>query len=185
MPGQHHVGYLAMTDLPEPMTRQQLLDDFAQEWDALLKVVDSADDDALLSRTDTAGWNARDHLAHLITWLQGVTHMLREGKPQHVGMGIPAELYSQIDYDPMNEAIRERTINWSFPLVVNYLRASHEEIVGIVSHMSDEDLLKPVNDFVEGGGDFAICYKIDGNGPYHYREHRGWIEVILNQNDDA
>lgn len=171
-----------MTDLPEPMTRQQLLDDFSREWDALMAVVQSTDEHLLLERTDAAGWNTRDHLAHLIAWLQGVTHMVREGKPQHVGLGISEELFRLDDYDPMNEAIRQRTINWSVPLVLRYLQASHEEMVGIVSHMSDEDLLKPVDDFVEGGGDFAICYKIDGNGPYHYREHRGWIVKILASN---
>lgn len=168
-----------MPDLPEPMTRQQLLEDFAREWDALMNVVNAADEQSLLERTDAAGWNTRDHLAHLIAWLQGVTHMVREGKPQHVGLGIPEELYNKSDYDPMNEAIRQRTLNWSVPLVMNYLRASHLEMVGIVSHMTDEDLLKPVDDFVAGGGDFAICYEIDGNGPYHYREHRGYIETLL------
>lgn len=168
-----------MAELPEPMTRQELLDSFATEWDALLAIVDSTDEQALLERRDAAGWNSRDHLAHLIAWLQGVTHMVREGKPQYVGMGISADLFSFEDYDPMNEAIRQRTINWSVKHVLNYLRASHEEMVGIVSRMTDEELLKPVDDFVPGAGDFAICYKIDGNGPYHYRQHRGWIEAIL------
>ena len=168
-----------MKNLPPPMTRQELLDTFTSEWDALLAVVDSTDEQALLEQRDAAGWNSRDHLAHLIAWLQGVTHMVREGKPQYVGMGIPAELYSQDEYDPMNELIRQRTINWPIKHVLTYLRASHEELVGIVSHMSDDDLLKPANDFVEGSGDFAICYKIDGNGPYHYRQHREWIEEIL------
>lgn len=174
-----------MPDLPEPMTRQQLLEDFAREWDALMNVVNAADEQSLLERTDAAGWNTRDHLAHLIAWLQGVTHMVREGKPQYVGLGIPEELFNQGDYDLMNDVIRQRTLNWSVKHVMNYLRASHQELVGIVSHMSDDDLLKPVDDFVPGAGDFAICYKIDGNGPYHYREHRGWIEAILDQNDDA
>lgn len=168
-----------MTNLPDPMTRDQLLRDFAAEWDALMAVVGPVNDPALLERTDAAGWNTRDHLAHLIAWLQGVTHMVREGKPQHVGMGVSLELFDSDEYDPINEVIRQRTINWPTARVLTYLKASHDELVGIVSRMSDADLLKPVDDFVEGGGNFAICYKIDGNGPHHYREHRGWIEEIL------
>lgn len=168
-----------MTNLPDPMTREQLLNDFTREWDALIAVVGETRNPALLERTDHAGWNSRDHLAHLIFWLQGVTHMVREGKPQHEGMDLSPELFSSDDYDPMNEEIRQRTINWPVAQVLNYLRASHQELVAIVSRMSDDDLLKPVDEFVDGGGDFAICYKIDGNGPHHYREHRGYIEKIL------
>lgn len=42
-----------------------------------------------------------------------------------------------------------------------------------------------LDDFVAGGEDFHICYKIDGNGPYHYREHREWIRELLPHDDDA
>lgn len=168
-----------MSELPEPMTQQQLLDDFASEWDALAAVIDATDDDDLLNRTDAAGWNARDHLANLSAWLQSVIVMIRDGQPQWTGLGAPKELFGFEDYDPLNEAIRQRTISWSVSDVWDELRNRHEEMVRIVSGMSDEDLLKPVEDFVAGGGDFAICYKIDGNGPYHYREHRQWIGEIL------
>lgn len=168
-----------MADLPDPMTRQQLLDDFATEWDALMAVVDSADPAALMNRTDAAGWNTRDHLANLSAWLQSVILMVRDGKPQWVGLGIPEGSFSFDDVDSMNEAIRQRTIDWPVDEVLAELRQRHEEMVRIVSGMSDDDLLKPVDDFVAGAGDFEICYKIDGNGPYHYREHRGWIEALL------
>lgn len=168
-----------MNDLPEPMTQQQLLDDFSAEWDALMAVINSIEPVTLLTRTDAAGWNTRDHLAHLGVWLQGVIMMIRDGQPQWVGLGISEELFNVNDYDPKNEEIRQRTIDWSVEDVLAELRQRHEEMVGIVSGISDEDLLKPVDDFVAGAGDFAICYKIDGNGPYHYREHRGWIETLL------
>lgn len=170
-----------MADLPDPMTRQQLLDDFAHEWDALLAVIAHADNDALITLTDAAGWNTRDHLAHLGAWLNSVTVMIRDGQPQWTGLGAPQELFGFEDYDPLNEAIRQRTLDWSVEDVRVELRDRHDTLVSIVAHMGDEDLVRPADDFVADGGDFAICYKIDGNGPYHYREHRGWIQKILAQ----
>lgn len=168
-----------MTNLPDPMTRDQLLRDFATEWDALMAVVGPTDNPALLDHTDAAGWNTRDHLAHLIAWLEGVIRMIRDGTPQHIGTGVSLDLFVSGDYDAMNEVIRQKTIDLPVASVIARLTANHDEIVGIVAGMSDDALLTPVDDFVAGGGEFGICFKIDGNGPHHYREHRGWIEEIL------
>lgn len=172
-----------MSTLPPPFTRDELLASFATEWDALMSVVNAHSEDDLLQKTDAAGWNTRDHLAHLAAWLNSVIVMVRDGQPQWTGLGAPEKLFSFADYDPLNEAIRQNTIDLSVPEAIALLRTNHETLVGIVSGMSDEDLLKPVDDFVPGAGTFAICYKIDGNGPHHYREHKGWIDLILNQAD--
>lgn len=165
--------------LPDPFTRQQLLDAFATEWDSLMAVIADASDDDLLKRTDAAGWNGRDHLAHLGAWLQGVIGMIRDGQPQWAAMNVPEHLWSMDDYDPMNEAIRQQTIDLPVPDTLAMLRDRHDTMVGIVSGMDDEELLRPANGFVPGTGNFAICYKIDGNGPHHYREHAPWISQIL------
>lgn len=168
-----------MPELPAPMTRQQLLDDFVREWEALMAVVNEVTPTALLSRTDAAGWNTRDHLAHLGAWLNSVIVIIRDGQPQWTGLGVEKALFSHEDYDPLNEAIRQLTIDQGVDKTLATLRERHETMTGIVAGMSDDDLLRPVDEFVADGGDVAICYKIDGNGPYHYREHRGWIEAIL------
>jgi hypothetical protein len=174
-----------MPNLPEPFTRQQLLDEFATQWDALMAVIADASEDDLLHRTDAAGWNVRDHLAHLGMWLQGVIGMIRDGQPQWAAMNVMEELWSTEHYDPMNEAIRQQTIEWSVADTLAMLRERHDTMVEIVAGMSDKDLLKPANDFVPGAGEFAICYKIDGNGPHHYREHAPWISRILGKESEA
>lgn len=168
-----------MGELPDPFTREQLLTAFDSEWHALMNEIEGVSDVDLIEKTDASGWNTRDHLANLSAWLQSVIVMIRDGKPQWTGLDAPKELYGTDDYDPLNEAIRHRTIAWSPQEVIEELRSRHNEMIQIVSGMSDADLLKPANDFVENSGDFAICYKIDGNGPYHYREHRAWIAGIL------
>ena len=170
-----------MPNLPDPFTREQLLNAFTTEWDALMTVIDEADADALMTKTDASGWNARDHLGNLVAWLNSVIVMVRDGEEQWTGLGAPQKLFSFADYDPLNEAIRQNMIGWPLEKVLTQLRERHETMMGIVSGMSDEDLLKPMSSFVPGSGEFAVCYKIDGNGPHHYREHREWISEILNQ----
>lgn len=168
-----------MPNLPEPFTRDQLLELFNSEWKQLMAVIDDVSNEDLITKTDSAGWNARDHLGNLAAWLNSVIVMVRDRQPQWTGLGAPQKLFGFADYDPLNEAIRQNTIQWSAERVVAELRDNHETMLGIVAKMSDDELLKPVNDFVPGEGDFAICYKIDGNGPHHYREHREWITEIL------
>lgn len=168
-----------MPNLPPPFTQRQLLDTFFTEWAALMDVINRADPVDLIEKTDASGWNTKDHLANLSAWLQSVIVMVRDGEQQWTGLGAPKELFSFADYDPLNEAIRQNTVDWSVEDVLNQLRERHETMLGIIANMSDEDLLRPMNDFVPGSGDFSVCYKIDGNGPHHYREHREWIEAIL------
>lgn len=174
-----------MPNLPNPFTQQQLLDAFATEWDELMAVIDSASEDDLMAKTDVAGWNGRDHLAHLGAWLQSVIVMVRDGQPQWTGLGAPEKLFSFADYNPLNEAIRQQTIDWTVDDAMAILRDRHHTMVSIVAGMSDEELLHPTDNFVPGAGDFAICYKIDGNGPHHYREHREWIREILHQEGET
>lgn len=172
-----------MTDLPDPFTRDQLLEAFDTEWFELMSAINTAEPDDLLVKTDAASWNTRDHLAHLAAWLNSVTVMIRDGQPQWTGLGAPAALFNFEDYDPLNEAIRQLTIDWPVDDALSLLRERHETLRAIVAEMSDSDLLRRVDEFVPDTGDFEICYKIDGNGPHHYREHRGWIEAILRQTD--
>lgn len=174
-----------MPNLPEPFTQKQLLEAFATEWDALIAVIDAADEEALMNKTDAAGWNTRDHLGNLSAWLESVIVMVRDGQMQWTGLGAPEKLFGFADYDPLNEAIRQNTVDWPIDRVLEQLRERHETMVGIVTGMSDDDLLKPMDDYVPGTGTFAVCYKIDGNGPHHYREHREWISEILDQKDEA
>lgn len=145
----------------------------------MMAIVHAADERAMLERTDAADWNVRDHLAHLSAWLHSVIVIIRDGQPQWTGLGAPKELYKLDDYDPLNEAIWRRTIDWSLTEVLAEFTSRHQTAVEIIQSMSDKDLLKPVSDFVAVGEDVAICYKLDGNGPYHYREHWEWIEQIL------
>lgn len=168
-----------MSNLPDPMTQQQLLDDFGSEWNALMAVIEGVDDGALMTRTDAAGWNVRDHLANLSAWLQSVIVMVRDGEPQWAGLGVSEALFRNSNDDEINVELRQQAIHSSVGDIWTEFQRRHEVMIGLVKQLSDDQLLLPASAFSPESKDVAICYFIDGDGPYHYRQHREWIEKIL------
>jgi hypothetical protein len=157
------------------------LHELNRSWRRLQAVIDGADADALVQKTDPAGWSSKDHLAHLDAWANSVLVMIRDGRPQWEGLGIDRELFYEESYDPKNEVIRQRTIDTSLADVRSSLVSTHGEVLRVLTGMTDEQINQPCNDFVPGSGDFPIAYKIAGNTFGHYDEHRKYIELILQQ----
>lgn len=161
------------------LSKTEVLEFFDTAWDDLQRVIANADPGAMMTKTDAAGWNVRDHLAHLAVWANGVLGMLRDGRPQWEGLGIPRERFDLADVDRMNEEIRQNTLDWPLDRTLARLEEVHRELMEAVRARTDDELQQPCSSFVEGGQDFEIIHKIDGNGPFHYDEHRPWIEEIL------
>lgn len=166
-----------MTDVV--MSKAQLRTKFERAWNALQSTLGESNEKDLTTRTDAAGWSAKDHLAHLAAWGNSALVMIRDGRPQWEGLGIDKALFDTEGYDEKNEAIRQQTADWSLKKVTSHLTEIHEGLLKALDGMSDADLLKPCSDFVKGGQDVEIVHKINGNGPDHYDEHRAYIEKIL------
>jgi hypothetical protein len=166
-----------MTDVV--MSKAQLMTKFERAWNALQSTLGESNEADLTGKTDAAGWTAKDHLAHLAAWANSVLVMVRDGRPQWEGLGIDKELFEIEGYDAKNEVIRQQSADLPLKKVTSHLTDVHKEIVSIVEGMSDSDLMRPCSDFVEGGQDFEIVHKLNGNGPDHYDEHRAYIAQIL------
>lgn len=161
------------------MSKAQLLTKLERAWDALQRTIAGAEAEDLMSRTDPAGWSSKDHLAHLAAWANSVLVMVRDGRPQREGLGIDQAVLETGDFDAQNEIIRQQTVDWPLDKVTSRLAEVHQGLVSAVHGMSDDDLLRPASDFVEGGPSAGILQYLDGDGPNHYDEHRGYIERIL------
>jgi hypothetical protein len=159
---------------------QEIVDSTERAWRALQAVIDAADADDLVRKTDAVGWSAKDHLAHLDVWADSVLVMIRERQPQWEVLGIdPALLEEEADYDRQNQVLRQRTIDASLEDVRSALAATHSEFIRVLRGMSDEEIRRPSNDYVPGSGEFEIAHKVMGNTYMHYDEHRVYIERIL------
>lgn len=163
----------------EITTKQQVLTEMDRAWDDLQSTISGVDADDLTDRTDAAGWSAKDHLAHLSAWANSVLVMIREGRPQHEGLGIDEATYETEGYDLKNEVVRQSRAGMSLPEVQTDLEHVYRELTRVLEGMSDEDLQRPCSAFVQGGQDFEIIHKINGNTWSHLDEHRVYIERIL------
>lgn len=166
-----------MTDVV--MSKAQLMTKFERAWNALQSTLAESNEADLTTKTDAAGWSAKDHLAHLAAWANSVLVMVRDGRPQWEGLGIDKAVFDTEGYDEENEVIRQQTVDTPLDKVTSQLTDVHKELVRILEGMSDADLMRPCSDFVEGGQDFEIVHKLNGNGPDHYDEHRAYIARIL------
>ena len=166
-----------MTDVV--ISKAQLMTKLERAWNALQSTLAESNEDDLTTRTDAAGWTPKDHLAHLAAWSNSALVMVRDGKPQWEGLGVDKAMFDTEGYEQKNEAVRQQTADWSLDQVTSHLTEIHREVVRVLEGMSDADLARPCSSYVEGGQDFEIVHKINGNGPDHYDEHRAYIEKIL------
>lgn len=166
-------------DYPPIPSVQEMVSAMETAWASLQAVIDAADAEDLVRKTDAAGWSAKDHLVNLNAWANSVLVMIRDGRPQREGLGIDEQLFAEDDYDRKNEAIRQRSIDASLEDVRAGFASTHDEFVSLLRGMTDQDLHRPVNEYVPGAGEFEIAHKIMGNTYLHYDEHREYIERIL------
>lgn len=163
----------------EITTREQVLSELDRAWADLQATIAGSRISDLTERTDAVGWSAKDHLAHLSAWANSVLVMVRDGRPQHEGLGIDKATYETEGYDLKNEAIRQARAGMLLPEVQADLEDVYNEFVQALEGMSNDDLQRPCSAFVESGQEFEIVHKINGNSWSHLDEHREYIERIL------
>lgn len=163
----------------EILTKEQLLTEMDRAWSDLQATISGVEASDLTERTDHVGWSAKDHLTHLSAWANSVLVMIRDGRPQHEGLGIDKATYETDGYDHENEVIRQSRAGMSLPDVQANLEHVYREFMRVVQGMSDEDLHKPCSAFIEGGEEVEIFQKISGDTWSHLDEHREYIERIL------
>lgn len=171
-----------MTEQATPRNKAELEQRIEQSWARLKQTIESPTEDQMTGPTDAAGWTARDHLAHLAAWERSMVYLL-QGQPRHEGLGVEESVYLEGSEDEINAVIREASKGLALSEVRAVLRATHEQLLTLVSSMSDEDLRKTYSQFLpdEPGGDDGepIMARISGNTDSHFDTHRGYIEKIV------
>lgn len=172
-----------MTD--EITTRTELLLAMDREWEALERLLEHTSDRELTGKTDAKGWSSKDHLAHLATWGESVVRMIRDGVPRWEGLGLNRELYEAPGWDEKNEEIRQRSQVDTLEEVRAHLDNVHHDMRRIVDGMGDAELLRPLAEVADGGKGETIMRRVLGSFPWHYAEHREYIERILATSGDS
>lgn len=164
--------------VPTVTELRRLMDDGLKR---LLLALDHLDRVRLEDATDDAGWNVRDHVAHLAVWADGVAALLRsENRWAAMGLDITDADRDTLGADGINDLVVDLHRNLTLAQARAWLMEAHRQLGNAVESMTDEDLTLPYGSFLvppDQKGHPVFAYVI-GNTFEHYDEHLPWIEAI-------
>ena len=171
-----------MTDQPKPQNREEFLERYTNSWNALESLFSGYDAEQMVVPADAAGWNVRDHLAHLCAWEATMIAFLRK-EHQWEACGLTQEQHDTQDFDPPNEIIRQMTINVSPADAIDMLKETNAEFLETLATVSDADLASKASnyhpDWKDKRKDYTVLFVLGGDTWDHFDEHRPWIERIV------
>lgn len=146
-----------------------------QAWMRLMDTMSRAPREDYTRKTDANGWTALDHFAHVSAWERSRLTWL-QGRPRFEGLEVTPEQF-RLDYDPLNEIVREQTRGQGYDEVMQSALAVHQAMVDEIRTFDPDDVPR------SGGIDTAeiadIGAQITENLTDHYDQHREYIEKIL------
>lgn len=167
-----------------PPTVKEVLQRTEKEWEALQAALSELETEQMTA-PGAEGWSVKDELAHLAAWARGLAALLRK-QPRYPPMGLPEGAAPHTTgIERMNLLIHQR--NKDFPLedVLAELDSAHHDALAAIAELSDDDLLRPYDDFQpqdrRPDGDTPILWRIAGNTFGHYAEHRETIQRMWSQ----
>lgn len=160
---------------------EDLLGEIDAAWQRLMTTMTAHPKAEYSEKRDAVGWNALDHLAHVTAWERTALYPF-QGKSRHEALGVTDEQF-QLDFDPLNQLVREQTTGESYDDAMSRARATHDELVSSVSNASVEDLWRPTRSLLpdtrEQQREVPFIEILMSDGCEHFDEHREYIEKIL------
>lgn len=124
-------------------SKDELVADMVSEHAALLDLLEPLDP----SQCETAGvwgdgWSICDLLAHLAEWHRMFLRWFAEGQRGETP-ALPAPGYKWSETPRLNRAIQEKHRGRAFSSVRDEFESTHDEVLGLVRGLSEEELLEP------------------------------------------
>lgn len=167
------------------LSKDDLLAMMERGWNSLNTFLSDYSDEQLTIPTDAAGWSAKDHLAHLARWEDGIWALL-DKQSRVEQMGVPADVWERHDIDEINGTMRELDKDLTLEQVRQRLRDVHERLVAKIETLSDEDLQRPYQFYdADVDDDRPVIGWISGNTYDHYAEHKPWIRTLIAEGEKA
>ncbi|MGB3331082.1 MAG: DinB family protein [Thermomicrobiales bacterium] len=162
-------------------TRQDLIADTREAATAFFRYAERQPDEIWLEPTDAAGWNLRDHVAHVAWWDISDIARMRDGASQPRTLGISDATWSK-GIDPINEAIRAKTVDASPDAVRTLWRDTQAELFALLESWPEKRYQAPAREVgFEDEGETRLIDVLGDLLGEHYREHLGYITAIASQ----
>ncbi len=170
-----------MTEQCEPRDKAELQARIDTSWTALQRFIDETEPARLTEPRDAEGWSAKDHLSHIAVWERSMISLL-QSRPRHEGLGVDEATYLNLEEDTINAVMQRQTKDHSLDDVLTDLQATHEQLIGMIADLSDEDLRRTYSSFLpdEPGNEDGspILDRLIGNTYEHFDAHRTWMETL-------
>lgn len=164
-----------------PTNKAEFQEHLRDAWAQLQEILDSLTEAQMTERTDQVGWTVKDHVAHLVTWEQGIIALLKH-EPRYPAIGLDMAVVADRDEDELNQILRAQHASATLPEVRDRLRETHEKLVGVIASLGPDDLLKTYSQYQpdELGDDSGepVLRWVIGNSGGHYLEHLPWIKQL-------
>lgn len=167
---------------PRPRDKAELLSRMRRSRAVLEETIGRLSEAQLTAPGPNGGWSAKDHLAHLTAWEQGMVALLQQ-RPRYPAMGLDEAAMQGADEERINAMLYARGKERSLAEALATFRASSRQVIEAVAGLTDVDLFRTYSYFQpdEPGEDSGrpIIAWIIGNTYEHYDEHRAWIEELI------
>lgn len=125
--------------MPRPTSKTDLLAAIDEERGALETFLETLTPDQMTEPGLVGEWSAKDVLAHLIEWEQMVLSWYRAGLRGETPE-MPAPGYKWNQTPELNQMIYEKHRDRALDDVLAQFGASHQEILGVIRELSNEEL---------------------------------------------
>jgi hypothetical protein len=161
--------------MPAAISKEELLDVAAKEFDKLVRLLSGIDQEAAL-RKDDEDTSIKDTVAHRAHWIGLYLGWYRDGlagKKVH----FPAEGYKWNELKRYNVDLRAAQSDLSWDDACARLRRSHAELVDFLEAHTNEDLYS--GPMVGANNDWTPGRWAEAAGPSHYRSASKYIRSRL------
>lgn len=173
-----------MTDelFDHPTNMPELYEAIEAAWRRLNATLDGVDEREAIEQVDANGWNARDHVVHVIAWERSVLYLLNR-RPRHEAIGVSDDLLRSGDVDEINEEIRAANDAMSWEQTRADLRDGHDALLARLKDLDWDDMERPYSSYLPDKpgeeGEWPVGVLVNSNASLHFDEHRQWIEELL------
>jgi hypothetical protein len=169
-------------------TKARLLQDIEQSWSELNAALDRLTERQLTEIRDAQGWSVKDHIIHMTAWERSMLSFF-QGRPRYEGLGVSGDVYLTGDDDRINAEVYRQTRDMPLNQALRQFREVHNQLLALLQPLSDADLHRPYSHYLphepgRGDGPPAINV-VYGNTAQHFKEHLGWINALVEGQDDG
>ncbi len=151
-------------------------------WAALSAFLDGLSEAQQTWLRDAAGWSVKDHIVHLTVWEESVV-LLFAGQPRYATLGVDEAWYTSERIDEINALIQQRWAGAELAAVRERFALVHAQMCALLDGLSDVELNQTMElrfPWFSQGDERKLASVISGNTDYHFLEHLGWMQALVN-----